>query len=175
MEVKWHINEKNEVGLCSAKFRKCPHGGPTGADNHFATQEAAEKFLSLTLPGSSNLGTTRRAPSRAFRESSAKIRQQLIDSGVKDRNLPEVRTVSDIVKYWFDGDQKKYHLFKALVANERINEAERKSLASLINKGFDVQQITAVDEITNKSVVDVLDESLSGVSLSDLKKASLPF
>lgn len=39
--AKYHLNEKNEMGVCSASVRPCKFGGATGVDNHFSSQEEA--------------------------------------------------------------------------------------------------------------------------------------
>lgn len=41
MADKFHINDKGEVGKCTAK-KKCRFGGESGVDNHFSTMKEAQ-------------------------------------------------------------------------------------------------------------------------------------
>lgn len=172
MAVKWHINDKGEVGRCSATKGNCPFGGASGLENHYASQEEAEKFVASSMVGFSTMGTSsKRRPSESFKNARDTLRKSLVDYGVsKSNELPEVRTVNEIVQHWFAGDRKKYEAFKGLVNDQTMNATAKKSVAQLINRGVTVHQVGAVDNLEKDATVDILDDSLKGISLTDLQK-----
>ena len=44
MATRYHVNPvTGEYGVCRAEKGKCPFGGTTGNENHFATEKEARK------------------------------------------------------------------------------------------------------------------------------------
>lgn len=175
--IKWHINDKGEVGRCSATKGKCPFGGASGLENHYSSREEAVKEAASTMAGFSNLGTSsKKRPTESFQNTKDTLRKSLIDYGVmKNNELPEVRTTSEMIQQWFNGDRKKFESFKNLVNDQTLSVASKKSVAQLINRGVSVQQVDSVDSLdSGTATVDILDDSLRGVSLADIR-ANRPF
>jgi len=175
--VKWHINDKGEVGRCSATKGNCPFGGATGLENHYSSREEAEKVTASSMEGFSNLGTaSKKRPTESFQNTKTSIRKSLVDFGIsKAANLPEVRNTNEMIQHWFAGDRKKFESFKNLVNNTALSPTAKKSVAQLLNRGVSVDQVVNVNDLDEgKATVDILDDSLRGVSLADIR-ARRPF
>lgn len=177
--IKWHINDKGEVGRCSATKGKCPFGGASGLENHYSSREEAEKFVASSMAGFSTLGTSsKKRPTESFKTTRDTLRKSLVDYGVRKTNeLPDVRNTNEIIQHWFNGDRKKFESFKTLVNDQTMSATSKKSVAQLINKGITVDQVDRVESIGDgTATVDILDDSMSlkGVSLADIR-ANRPF
>jgi hypothetical protein len=175
--VKWHINDKGEVGRCSATKGNCPFGGDTGLENHYGSREEAEKSVASSMEGFSNLGTaSKKRPTESFQSTKTAIRSSLVEFGIaKTTSLPEVRNTNELIQHWFAGDRKKFESFRNLVNNPTLSPAAKKSVALLLNRGVSVEQVDTVAALDNgKATVDILDDSLRGVSIADIR-ASRPF
>ena len=164
--MKYHINENGEVSPCKAKIR-CPFGGATGSENHFATKaeavRAAEKLLQSKNPtysvSKSNFNFSRKAEA---------IGEVLAEAGVT--KLPWVNNDAEMIEKWFGGDRKKYDLFFRLSQSENLKNPTKKAIIKLSNR----HPLTIVSDAkrirktrSSGSQVDIMDESLS-LESSDL-------
>jgi len=170
--TKWHINGNGEVGRCSATKGKCPFGGASGLENHYSSREEAEKFVASSMAGFSSLGTaSKKRQTESFQNTKTALRKALVSYGVsKNADLPDVATTNELVERWFAGDKKKFEAFKKLVNNQTLTPVSKKSIAQLINRGVSVDHTDDVSSLDKgTATVDLLDDSLRGVSLSDLR------
>lgn len=170
--IKWHINDSGEVGRCSATKAKCPFGGASGLENHYSSREEAVRFAASSMDGFSDLGTASKKRPTEFQTTKDSLRKSLIDYGVmKKADLPEVSNNSELVRDWFDGDKRKFEAFKNLISNETLSAELKAPLAHLINRGVTVDQVQDVNSLAQgTATVDVLDDSLRGISLAQLQK-----
>jgi len=70
MSNLYHINkETGRVNICRATKQKCPYGGKTGQENHFATKEEAkqhnEKILSEIYSNTTSLRKTKNSKNQS--------------------------------------------------------------------------------------------------------------
>jgi len=170
--TKWHINGNGEVGRCTATKGKCPFGGASGLENHYSSREEAEKIVASSMADFSSLGTaSKKRQTESFQNTKTALRKALVSYGVsKSADLPDVATTNELVERWFDGDKRKFEAFKSLVNNQTLTPVSKKSIAQLINRGVSVDHTDDVNTLdSGKATVDLLDESLRGVSLADIR------
>ena len=174
--IKWHINDKGEVGRCSATKGNCPFGGASGLENHYSSREEAVKTVASSMDGFSNLGTASKKQSNdLFKRNTESLRKSLVDFGVKNSTeFPEVRSTEELVQRWFDGNHERLEAFKKLVSNQTMSDVSKQSVADLLFRGVTVEQVESVDSLKSSATVDILDDSLHGISLAQLR-ASRPF
>lgn len=142
-----HVNTNTgDIGSCKAKRGRCPFGGDSGLDNHYATHEeavvAAEQYMNQHYgdvvhkpfrrsdEGQNNVKTTTRAPSPAPIEPT-----------------PKEPSVKELVSS-LESDAKIKARVERVIANEPYNEDQQFMQDALLNhqSGYDEDE----DEFDSK-------------------------
>lgn len=178
--MRYHINNKDEVGLCKAQEGKCPFKDKDGNEKtHYTTRTEANYVLSekLNKKYSPLSSTKKRTLPKKFIESRENIKKLLIDLNIKEeKDLKNVNTVQEMVNKWFDGDRSKYNIFRDMSTSE-INNQTKNSIYEMIQNNISVN-IAKENNIDTKpnttfSNIDILDDDFDNITLEKIRENKL--
>lgn len=147
--MRYHINDEDEVGVCSAKPGNCRFKNATGDERkHYTSKNDAMNALSAKLNKQYPLSTHRkRALPQKFIKNRTNIKNLLIELNIKDENeLRNVNTIQEMITDWFDGDRSRYNMFRDIV-NTPLNKESKTAISQLLKNNIKVN-------VANKSNID---------------------
>lgn len=182
--MRYHINDKGEVGKCEAKPGKCRFKKSNGDEkDHYASKEEAVKARDSILRKKypSLTSHKKRTPPKKFIESRENIKKLLVDYNFKkDKELKNVNTIQEMVANWFDGDKAKYIIFRDL-AKTNLNSNSKEAISKMLkgNIKVNITDKTNIDTKPNTiySNIDIISESdndFDKILLAQVRNKTLP-